>query len=726
MPKAIRVAVIGGGCGALTAAYELSRPEHGGKFAVTVYQQGWRLGGKGASGRGPHARIEEHGLHIWLGHYENAFRMMRETYAALADLGLGHRHGDWRDAFIPEPDIGLFARHGAAADSWQDWRGRFPIRPGLPGDPIAPGTPPASLAGYFRGALAMLETLLFDVEVLHRRPAPATPAPATPAPTTPAVTTPSADPDRIVAAILALLGRGAFAGAIVLAEGLALLGAAIGQVPRWADSLVLRLAEAVAAGVRRWLEDHVIADDRQRHVWDVIDVMVAGMVGMLRAGTLTDPRGLDALDDHDIAEWLVANGASPRAAASPYVRGLYDLGFAHEAGDADAPRFAAGLGIRGAIRMFFGYRGSLFWRMRAGMGDIVFAPLYDLLTARGVTFRFFHRLTDVTIPPGGDLGPGERSHVTALDFDIQAHLKADAYKPLVDIAGRPCWPAQPDLDQLEHGDALAGVDFESHWERPCAGTLRLEVGRDFDFVVLGTSIGAIPHVARPILARDPRWRAMVAKVRTVATQAFQIWLDEDVDKLGWHGPPYITTAAPKPFETWCDMAHVIPEEAWAPDRQPATAVYFCSVLADPPEPPGDDDCGYPARRTAEVRTAAEAFLSAAARPFWPRAYDDAGFRWQLLATPDPKAPTGRARFATQYWRANVNPSDRYVLSLPGSLKHRISPLEMTYDNLTIAGDWTECGLNSGCTEAAVMSGRLAAHALSGFPALADITGYDHP
>ena len=33
---------------------------------------------------------------------------------------------------------------------------------------------------------------------------------------------------------------------------------------------------------------------------------------------------------------------------------------------------------------------------------------------------------------------------------------------------------------------------------------------------------------------------------------------------------------------------------------------------------------------------------------------------------------------------------------------------MTYDNLTIAGDWTDSGFHSGCVEGAVMSGRLAA------------------
>src|SRR5262249_51657024 len=69
--KAVRVAIIGGGCGSMAAAFELTRPEHHRRYQVTVYQQGFRLGGKGASGRGPGNRIEEHGLHIWMGFYEN-------------------------------------------------------------------------------------------------------------------------------------------------------------------------------------------------------------------------------------------------------------------------------------------------------------------------------------------------------------------------------------------------------------------------------------------------------------------------------------------------------------------------------------------------------------------------------------------------------------------------------------------------------------------------------
>ena len=73
---------------------------------------------------------------------------------------------------------------------------------------------------------------------------------------------------------------------------------------------------------------------------------------------------------------------------------------------------------------------------------------------------------------------------------------------------------------------------------------------------------------------------------------------------------------------------------------------------------------------------------------------------------------GRARFDSQFWTGNVVPSERYILSLPDTLQYRISPMEMHFDNLTIAGDWTDCGHQAGCVEAAVMSGLLAASALT--------------
>src|SRR5438445_4713900 len=94
----------------LSAAWRLSEPGWRDRFeSITVYQRGWRLGGKGASSRGAHGRIEEHGLHLWLGYYENAFRVLRECYEELdrTTTDRGARVRTWREAMIPTPQVGL-------------------------------------------------------------------------------------------------------------------------------------------------------------------------------------------------------------------------------------------------------------------------------------------------------------------------------------------------------------------------------------------------------------------------------------------------------------------------------------------------------------------------------------------------------------------------------------------------------------------------------------------
>ena len=45
-----KIAILGGGGGSLIAAWELVRTDPT-AYDITVYQLGWRLGGKGASGR---------------------------------------------------------------------------------------------------------------------------------------------------------------------------------------------------------------------------------------------------------------------------------------------------------------------------------------------------------------------------------------------------------------------------------------------------------------------------------------------------------------------------------------------------------------------------------------------------------------------------------------------------------------------------------------------------
>jgi uncharacterized protein with NAD-binding domain and iron-sulfur cluster len=171
------------------------------------------------------------------------------------------------------------------------------------------------------------------------------------------------------------------------------------------------------------------------------------------------------------------------------------------------------------------------------------------------------------------------------------------------------------------------------------------------------------------------------------------------------------------------MSHLLPEESW---RTPVKGIaYFCSVLRDGQSKAAASQA-YQEQQRHAVRAQAVHFLENEVQALWPRAVASDGFRWDLLAADATAEGAGPARFDSQFWTANVNPSDRYVQSLPGSPAYRISPLDMTFDNLTIAGDWTATGLDSGCIESAVISGRLAAHAISGKPGLSEIIGYDHP
>jgi uncharacterized protein with NAD-binding domain and iron-sulfur cluster len=713
--RPVRVAVIGGGCAALTTAFELTRPEHDGRYQVTVYQMGWRLGGKGASGRGKANRVEEHGLHLWMGFYENAFRLMRECYAERNQAFPNCRFASWREAFEPAPDVGVADR---GADGWEFWMAHFPPGKGEPGDPVTGD--PLTVTAYLRQSVMLIGELLRSAgakEPLSNSDA----AAAEPV-------NPNA-PETLASAIGALLRYGQLATTAAILEASQLLRqAADAFFPQFFTGIAspaVQLIESLAAAAKRRLASLVQGDRELRRVWQVIDIILAILRGSIRAGLAVDPRGFDAINDYDWREWLRMNGASEQSLDSGFMRGIYDLVFAFEDGDIHRPRLAAGVALRGALRMFFTYRGSLFWRMNAGMGDVVFAPLYQVLKQRGVRFEFFHRLRHVGLSPHK---AGESPFVRTLEFDLQSKIAGGGeYQPLVDVNGLPCWPSQPDYAQLADGGRLKreGRAFEASWEDHRAGVKKLSVGRDFDFTVLGVSVAVLPAVAQELIEREPRWREMVERVSTVPTQAFQLWMRESTAELGWPHPPANLSGYVEPFDTWAEMSHLIPEESW---QQPVRSIaYFCSVLPGAAQDAGPVTEAFHRRQRESVRVNAVQFLDTNAGTLWPEAVREGKFRWDLLATEDrPATRADSRRFDTQYWAANVNPTDRYVQSLPGSIAHRISPLDMTFDNLTIAGDWTASGLDSGCIESAVMSGMLAAHAISGKPELRDIVGYNHP
>src|SRR5690348_11314329 len=141
-----KIAILGGGVGAISTAFELTDyKDWQDKYEVTVYTDGWRLGGKGASGRNLDlaCRVEEHGLHVWFGCYQNAFHMMRKVYEELSENNLapGSPLQSCFDAFQPHDRISLVSQSGIT------WTTNFAVHSGLPGDDFDPnlaaeGEPP--------------------------------------------------------------------------------------------------------------------------------------------------------------------------------------------------------------------------------------------------------------------------------------------------------------------------------------------------------------------------------------------------------------------------------------------------------------------------------------------------------------------------------------------------------------------------------------------------------
>jgi hypothetical protein len=195
---------------------------------------------------------------------------------------------------------------------------------------------------------------------------------------------------------------------------------------------------------------------------------------------------------------------------------------------------------------------------------------------------------------------------------------------------------------------------------------------------------------------------MLDRGETVRTKALQLWLTKPIDELcnlpesDGLDPP--ATAYVEPFDTYCDMSHLLEAEGYTGVERPLGVAYFCAVLPDDAE------------ETA-VREGALRYLERAAATIWPGAMRDGAFDWSVLF--DPQDRVGRDRLDAQYLRANLAGTDRYVTTPAGSVDARLDPDQSGFDNLVLAGDWTHNGIDGGCVEAAVVSGERAAEALIG-------------
>jgi uncharacterized protein with NAD-binding domain and iron-sulfur cluster len=709
-----RIAILGGGAGAVTAALELSKPGWDDHYeSITLYQQGWRLGGKGACGRGPDLRIEEHGLHLWFGFYENAFRLLDRCHREL-DQRADNGQPRWdlafknvEDSFSPLEQLAVTDHDGCG---WSLWAADFfeddEDRPWLESDPRPPDERPDqwTVAFYAVRCLRLAADLAWSLVGSDPGLGRIRPAAAEGRETVEVL-------DDAVDLALASLGgdiRAALDAAANLLD--ALVEEALDEpVVLGALGIVVRALDVAGDFLRRRFDEEARASPSIRRAYYVVDLMVAIVRGVIEDGVIVS-ESFDDVDDVDFHDWLLAHGALRETAECALVRAIvYDLGFAYEGGDPQRPSCEAGTALRGLLRAFFTFRGSLMWRMNSGMGDVTFLPFYELLTKRGVEVNFFHRVEKLRAANGV---------IEEIEIDVQADVPSntppEAYVTVTPPDGGKAifaWPADPDA--ILGGAGHPAETYESWYAgrdaaRVDTKILRRGAADGFDLVVFGLPISCVRNVAPELVALSPPWKRAVDYLRTVPTQAMQLWLKKPVSKLAEVDDGIVVSGYVEPFDTWADMSQLPAQERV---NGSATVAYFCNVLADAPPPPGGDAAQWLDHQKALVHAQALRFLTKDIAAMWPGAVDPITRQldWDLLVAP--AAMKGPKRLEAQYLRANVEPSERYVLSVPGSGEHRIAPDDTGFSNLYAVGDWTACVIDAGCVEAAVISGMLAANAI---------------
>jgi uncharacterized protein with NAD-binding domain and iron-sulfur cluster len=698
-----RIAILGGGVGAMTAAFWLtSREGWQNEYQIDVYQMGWRLGGKGASGRNADMaeRIEEHGLHIWFGFYDNAFRLMRKAYTALGRPP-GSPLATWDEAFKKHRLVCLTE---AIDEAWRVWSILTPLLPGEPGTSREPTNITSALAGVLDRLRTWVaewnglagKSLTLDVQGLKASSALLN--------------------DVSAQDVAALVGR---------ASELTLLDAEAQTTANAQDVMsLLRWLQGALHDVGAWLQQAGLWPDDVRRLYLCMDLALAVGIGMLADDVVG--KGFEVINNVDFCAWLAANGAQSASVNSAPVRGFYDLVFAYRDGDPARPEIEAGTMLRGMLKVGLGYRGAIMYKMQAGMGDVVFAPLHELLERRGVRFHYFHKL--LALRPDAS---GTTVQEMVLQEQVALQSGRAVYEPLRDVKGLPCWPSEPRYEQLdpEQVEALKRyrVNLECHWSdwpqryqecfhRPLP-ELTLRRGMDFDDIVFGLSVASLPVVAPALLDRSAALRSCSDNVAAVATQAYQVWTRRNLQEMGWQcavadGEEPVLSGFTEPFDTWASMDQLLCRETWPQGDEPLNVSYFCNAFTVSSYPPPSDH-GFPGRCADQVKASAIDQLNQDMRVLWTHVGAQ-GFDWTWLV--DPKAGEGATRFDRQFWRVNVDPSERYVQSLVGTSAFRLHADESGFANLFLAGDWLKTGLDAGCVEAAVMGGMQASRAISGYPA----------
>jgi len=240
--------------------------------------------------------------------------------------------------------------------------------------------------------------------------------------------------------------------------------------------------------------------------------------------------------------------------------------------------------------------------------------------------------------------------------------------------------------------------------------------------VLATPVATLPHIAPEIVARVPSWKRTVALVRATPTQSFQLWFDDDnialgvpLEQWGLQEPnlvPNNETYA-NGFTAWGDATVSAPYENFV--TPPGAISYFCGAFTIT-EPYDERDAAHYAREQKGAESRAQQWCIDNAGWIFRDATTKEqpyGLDYRRLAVPDDSTPMSPLeRWKAQYFRANVEPTGLYTMTLPKTIKERVRFDDTGFENLVLAGDWVgHDGINAGFVDGAMLCGRQSALAL---------------
>ena len=313
------------------------------------------------------------------------------------------------------------------------------------------------------------------------------------------------------------------------------------------------------------------------------------------------------------------------------------------------------------------------WKFQTGCGEALVAPLYEVLRRRGVKFEFFSKVEHLGVAT--DNGPV----IDSIRIQRQVHL----------AASREGLPAA----HRRQGRALLAerAAVGSDRQRRRGSRIGSRIGLDSlarrrvpeRFGAVSTSITSswrsrsvrCPRFAPSSSRRAPPGKPWSTRSRRSARRRCSS------GSIGISRPSAgrRRTRRSAPASSRWTRGPTWPSSPIArpgpPTASPKGVSYFCCAMPDDPNQPSAPDAGYSATRNFSAvretpdRLPQQAVLTVLAAQRIRRT--DSTGRCSSLR----RRRSGPARLDEQYLRAGIDASDRYVLSPPGSARHRLKPGE---------------------------------------------------